>query len=199
MRGHDSKPRNEISKRIFEDYKYRYDNGLPIENPEVLLDNLTILQRNFVIEFMKHLDGSKAVVDAGFNTIHPKQISWQLLSHKKIAFVIELLQIKRARKSVVTKDYVLREIQQIVEDCKSVEGNHYEEKQAALRGLELLAKHLGMFIERTEITGKDGEAIKYEKVLEDAGDFTRAVAGLADRAGTTGIPLKVVGGSQSKP
>lgn len=36
---------------------------------------------------------------------------------------------------------------------------------------------------QTEITGKDGEAIKIEQVAHDADAFTRAIAGIASRGG----------------
>jgi hypothetical protein len=46
-----------------------------------------------------------------------------------------------------------------------------------------IGKHLGMFKERVELTGKDGNAIEFEqKVKEDADAVASAIAGLAERA-----------------
>jgi phage terminase small subunit len=55
------------------------------------------------------------------------------------------------------------------------------DKRAALVDL---GKHLGMFKERVELTGKDGNAIEIEqKVKEDADVVASAIASLAERAG----------------
>jgi phage terminase small subunit len=54
------------------------------------------------------------------------------------------------------------------------------DKRAALVDI---GKHLGMFKERVELTGKDGNAIEFEqKVKEDADAVACAIAGLAERA-----------------
>ena len=195
-----SRARNKMSKELFDDYQNKYDNGVPIKTPELLLEHLTDYQRNFVTEFMKDLDGARAVLAAGYVTNNAKQMAWQLMRQPKVKLCIELLQLKRAQKSTVTKDYVLQEVVKVINDCKTKteDGQEvYIDKNAALRGLETLARHLGMFIERTEITGKDGEAIRYEKIEEDARDFACAIDSLVERNRPSGTALKVVGGTES--
>jgi phage terminase small subunit len=56
------------------------------------------------------------------------------------------------------------------------------DKQAALVNI---GRHLGMFKDRVEHTGKDGGPIEIEQVQADADAFTRSIAGLAAR-GTAG-------------
>lgn len=185
------KPKNHIAEEVFAKYQADYDAGRPVKNPEILLDQLTILQRQFIMEYLKHLNATKAVNDCGYNTKYPNRMATQLLHNPRIRLVINLLQEARARKSSVSKDWVLKKIQKIVE------GTEEENPQAALRGLELIGKHLAMFVERQEISGKDGEAIQYQKVEEDARDFTRTIAGLAERAGTSESPLRVIPGGKS--
>jgi hypothetical protein len=53
-----------------------------------------------------------------------------------------------------------------------------------LRAIEMAMKHKGMFVERTEITGKDGDAIRIEqqRVEEEAQSFTETLKMLRDRA-----------------
>ena len=81
----------------------------------------------------------------------------------------------------VSPEYVLRKLIRTVEKAEQQE-NH----GATLRGLELLAKHLGMFIERQEISGPDGGAIVHEqKVKQDAADFKSRLHKLA-KSGTDG-------------
>ena len=137
---------------------------------------LSVKMRLFVDEFMVDQVGSKAVIRAGYKTDNPNRIASSLLRHPLVKAEIDKRLAERREKNEVTVDYVIQKLQTIVEDTEK--GN----PQAALRGLELLGKQLGMFKERTEISGPDGEAIKYEKVREDADDFTRAIAGLAKRA-----------------
>lgn len=57
------------------------------------------------------------------------------------------------------------------------------DKQAALVAI---GRHLGMFKDRVEHTGKDGGPIEIDQVKSDADAFTRSIAGLASRAGTPG-------------
>jgi phage terminase small subunit len=54
----------------------------------------------------------------------------------------------------------------------------FHDKRAALVDI---GKHLGMFKERVEHTGKDGGPIEIDQVAHDADAFTRSVAGLAAR------------------
>lgn len=55
------------------------------------------------------------------------------------------------------------------------------DKQAALVNI---GRHLGMFKERVEHTGKDGGPIQHEQVKNDADAFTGRLAGLIARRGT---------------
>ena len=54
------------------------------------------------------------------------------------------------------------------------------DKRAALVDI---GRHLGMFKDRVEHTGKDGGPIEIDQVAHDADAFTRSVAGLAARRG----------------
>ena len=99
------------------------------------------------------------------------------MENPAVRIAIDALRAERNKSSDVTKDFVLRGIQKAIKLAEE-SGN----LNALLRGHELLARHLGMFIERTEISGPDGEAIKYEeKIKEDVADFTRSIASIANR------------------
>ena len=82
-----------------------------------------------------------------------------------------------AERSRVTPEWVLGKIKNVV-----IAAEADQKYNDVLRGLEMLGRHHGLFVDRTEITGKDGEAIQMEKkVTEDAESFTSAIAGLASR------------------
>lgn len=101
------------------------------------------------------------------------------MRHPLIRAKIDEAMTERRERMELTADYVLTKLIDIVE--KQEEGN----PQAALRGLELLGKHLGLYRDRQEISGPDGGAIEMEqKVKEDVADFTSSLSRLIDRGGT---------------
>lgn len=132
----------------------------------------------FVERYMIHFSGPKAVEEAGYKTKNHSQMAKDLLNHPLVSAEIEKRKGERRVKHELTADYVLMKLQRIVEDT---EGDN---PQAALRGLELIGKHLGMYRDRQEISGPDGKAIEMEqKVTERATDFTQKLSRLANSAG----------------
>jgi len=164
-------------------------------NIDDILAALTGKQRSFVEEYLVDLNGTAAVQRSAYSSDNPAQLASELLKTPSIRAAIDALKMDRAKHSDVTADYVLKKIVATIERCETKEDYN---PNAILRGAELLAKHLGMFIERQEITGKDGEAIKYEKVREDADDFTRSIASLVERAGAPRVVELVDPGAESK-
>lgn len=153
-----------------------------------LMSNLSPLRQKFIDEYMKNgFSATEAVLSAGYKTgrSNASKMGHELLQLDTVKEVISLLARDRVEKMAVSQEYVLKKLVKTLEAAEK--ANNYN---ATLRGLELIAKHLGMFIERTEITGKDGEALKYEKVENDAADFTRAIAGITKRSGAEGSPGK---------
>lgn len=125
------------------------------------------------------LNASNAVLKAGYKSTNPNRLATDLLRHPLVMKTLQEKQAKRFEKFSVTQDYVLGKLKKIVESCE--EGN----PNAALRGLELLGKHLGLYRDRTEISGPDGHAIEMEqRVAEDVSDFRSRIAGIAQSGGT---------------
>ena len=148
-------------------------------NPKAVFDCLTGKQQRFVEEYLVDLNASQAVKRAGYKTDNPGKVAHDMMKNPGIRFAIDGLKAIRAKNSDVTSDYVLKELNEIYKEART-------EKQysSAIRSLELLGKHLSMFVERTEISGPDGEAIKYEeKVRNDIETFTSSIARLATRNG----------------
>lgn len=155
-------------------------------DPELVFGSLTDKQRRFVEEYLIDFNGKQAVLRAGYNSQHPDRLAHQLLKNVAVKFVIDAITESRAKDYTVKPEYVLGKIQRTIEKAES-DNNH----NAVLRGCELLARHLGMFIERQEISGPNGEAIKYERVQEAANAFTSAIASLIERGGEGDAPLIV--------
>lgn len=104
------------------------------------------------------------------------------MENQAVRIAIDGLRAERSKGTDVTKDFVLRGIQRTLRLAEEKDN-----LTALLRGYELLAKHLGMFVDRTEISGPDGEAIRMEqKIKEDVADFTSSIARLARRGTSEG-------------
>lgn len=144
---------------------------------------LTELQRRFVAAYFTcNYNATEAASLAGYNG-NVKQIGHELKNKPHVAAAIGVEAKKRIEKISLTEDYVLRKLVRTIE--KAEEDNNLT---AVLRGIELAARNLGMLRDKTEITGKDGEAIKYEEIKNEADEFTRRVLSLSKRP-----ELKVVG------
>lgn len=150
--------------------------ALDAGNIQEVIDNLTTRQRRFVEEYLVDFNGSAAIVRAGYNTKWPNRLANEMLVHPGIRAAIDQITLERAGDSVIKPDYVFQKITKTIEKAER-DDNH----SAVLRGCELLARALGMFVERKEISGPNGDAIKYEQVREAADAFTSAIDSLIER------------------
>ena len=139
---------------------------------------ITDKMARFIDEYMVDLNASQACIRAGYKTKNPNRVGPEIRNHPLVAAEIEKRMAYKQERNEVTADYVLDKLMAIVE------ATDKSNPQAALRGLELLGKNLGLFKDRQEISGPDGEAIKMEqKVKENAADFTSKLAQLVKRNG----------------
>jgi hypothetical protein len=151
--------------------------ALAKQDLEALKLALTPRQRAFAHEYIVDFNGSAAAIRAGYSKPWADRQAHILLKHKGVAFLIDHLTIsKTAKATIIDPDYVLQRITEIVNKEGAKDGDK-------LRGLELLARHLGMLTDRTELTGKDGEAIKIQQqVEEEANGFMAMMKTLKERA-----------------
>lgn len=132
---------------------------------EGLRDALTVRQRRWCEEFIVDFNAAAAARRAGYKAQQIDRQAYQLLHHPGCTAYREYLEAE-ARKNiegdVVDKEYVVK---------KTLDGiskaNDTNNLTAYFRGLELLARHLGMFVDKTEISGPDGEAIKIEQQAKE--------------------------------
>ena len=154
------------------------------------MTNLTPKQQRFVDEYLIDLNATQAAIRAGYSIKTAKVIAAQNLSKLNIQKAIQEAQNKLQERTEITQDYVLKSLHSIVERCMQqeavrsrdgspllIEGPEgdlialFEFKEnGALKGLELLGKHLGMFKEKIELTGKDGANLGIKVVFEDDGE-----------------------------
>jgi phage terminase small subunit len=150
-----------------------------VENNDIPALKLALSPRQlaFCHEYVVDFNGSAAVIRAGYSRNHSDRQAYQLLQNKGVRLMIEHLSLsKEAAITAIDPDYVISKVTEIIGKEGTKDGDR-------LRGLELLARHLGMFIDRQEITGKDGGAIEVEqrRVEQEAQEFKSLISRLSDR------------------
>jgi hypothetical protein len=144
-----------------------------------VIDSLTVRQRRFVEEYLVDFNGAAAVVRAGYNVKNHQnacRLAAEMLQHPAIKAGIDQITIERVSETTLKPEYVMNKIQRTLERAEA-EGNH----SAVLRACELMARAMGMFVERKEISGPNGDAIELKQVQEAADAFTSAISGLIER------------------
>lgn len=158
--------------------------ALDAGNVQEVIDNLTVRQRRFVEEYLVDFNGAAAVTRAGYGSKHPNRLAYELLHNPAIKAAIDQVTLDRASESTIKPEYVMQKLQRTIEKAE-LDNNH----TAVLRGCEILARALGMFVERKEISGPNGDAIKYEEVREAADAFTSAIGSIIERRGAGDLTL----------
>lgn len=133
--------------------------------------------RAFCREYAVDFNATAAAIRAGYAIKHASQQASIMLHNRGVArYIDHITQSKAAKLVTVDPEYVIQKVTEIVTKEGAKDGDK-------LRGLELLARHLGMFVDRTEITGKDGGAIELEnrRVEEEAQHFTSMMKQLKER------------------
>jgi phage terminase small subunit len=147
---------------------------------------LTMKQRLFVeAYFANDYNASEAARVAGYAGDNHNKLGHELLSKPHIKAAVEKRAQEKIKDISLTEEYVIRKLVKTIERAET--DNNLT---AVLRGIELAAKNLGMLRDRTEITGKDGEAIRYEEVANEADEFVRKIQLISTRKQPE---LKVVG------
>ena len=113
-------------------------------------------EERFCQEYVIDYNGTKAAIRAGYNPGDAANRAYRLMKKAEIAARIRELEKDLAERLAMTQDYVVIQLRQQYDECKAI-----GDSKNALKALELMGKHLGMF-EKT----KPGEAQAGEK-LED--------------------------------
>jgi len=107
--------------------------------------SLTPKQARFAQEYLIDLNATQAAIRAGYSPKRADQSGYQLLSNIEIQAAIEKGQAKIAEKNDISIKWVLDNLKTVADRC--VGG---KDSAGANRSLELIGKHLGMFIDRTQ-------------------------------------------------
>lgn len=133
---------------------------------------MTPKQERFVQEYLVDLNATAAARRAGYSDKTADRIGPELLGKTCVAEAIQVAQVERAAQAKVDAQWVLdrlvanhdRAMQavEVLDREGNATGVYQYSGVVANKALELIGKHLGMFVEKRqhEHTGKDGGPIQ---------------------------------------
>lgn len=142
------------------------------------MTELTAKQEKFCQEYMVDLNAAQAAIRAGYSEDSARFIGHENLTKPYIAERIAEMKQEATDRTQITADYVLSSLKEVAERCLQAtpvyaRGEDSEEPEAeewkfehagANKALELLGKHLGLFVEKKEISGPDGNPLQIQEV-----------------------------------
>lgn len=118
----------------------------------ITTQELTDRQARFCEEYLIDLNATQAAIRAGYSEKTANRIASELLSKLDIQEKITELKAERAKRTEMTQDSVIQELAAVAR--AEIKGVRAVDK---LKALELLGKHLGMFVERYEVNAAEIE------------------------------------------
>lgn len=129
-------------------------------------------QQRFCEEYVVDLNGTQAAIRAGYSPKTANEQAARLLAKASIQEEVEKLQKKHREEIKIDRKWIIERLVENVNRSMQIipvldkdgdpTGEFRYEGNVANKALELLGRHDGMFSNKVELTGKDGEAIKHE-------------------------------------
>ncbi len=131
--------------------------------------DLTPKRAKFVQEYLVDLNATQAAIRAGFSPKSASVEGARLLINAKVAAEIAKAQLARQERTQVTQDWVVERLRENVDRAMTAEpvtdkegnetGEYRYEGAVANGALSLLGKHLGMFVDKKEVTMTGGSGV----------------------------------------
>ena len=126
-------------------------------------NKLTERQQRFVDEYLKDLNATQAYLRAGYKVSEKvaSAAAIRMLRNVMVQEAIEARKQTRVERVELEQDWVVNELRKVAQKCLPVVDD--DDKPIAnivnvgVKALELLGRHQGIFIDKREITGKDGK------------------------------------------
>jgi phage terminase small subunit len=126
-------------------------------------------QRRFVEAYLNDPNATQAAIKAGYSEKNADKIGPRIVGNSRVAAAIQEAQNERATQTKIDAEWVIKRLVTNVERASQVVpvldhdgnpiGEYRYEGSVVNKALELLGRHLGMFIDRKEHTGKDGSPL----------------------------------------
>ena len=144
---------------------------------------MTDKQSIFVQEYLKDLNATQAAIRAGYSAHTAYSIGQENLNKPEIKQAIDAAMSERQQRTELTQDYVLHNLQEIAERCMQKspvmtkgeqaideEGRHLWTFDArnAIRALELIGRHMGMFNDKNKEQEQIPEDVKISIAVRKA-------------------------------
>lgn len=104
-------------------------------------------------------------------TKYPDKVAYQLLENPRVRKAIDEARAKRAEKAAISAQWVLDRLVELSERCMQAEpvldregnstGEYRFDSSGANKALENIGKHLGMFKDKLELSGKVTQDVNY--------------------------------------
>lgn len=127
-------------------------------------DGLTPLERAFVEHYVVTKNATEAATKyGGYKGKHPNQHGYAMLRRPHVQMAVDAKLAALAKKLDLSAEKILTDIARVADKAEKA-----REYGAALKGHELLGKHLKLFVDRAELTGKDGAPLTDPAQMTDA-------------------------------
>lgn len=117
---------------------------------------LTPRQSRFVAEYLKDLNATQAAIRTGYSPKTAASQASSLLRNPKVRDAVDAGKKSRAKRLELSADAVLGDIVRLSEKAEET-----GELATALKGRELLGKHLALFTEKHQLAGADGGPLSF--------------------------------------
>lgn len=124
---------------------------------------LTDKQELFAKEYLIDLNATQAAIRAGYSKKTAKEQGHRLLTNAHISALIQQDVDERAEKLEIDAEFVLKGILRVTQECEK--ENAYP--VAALRGYELIGKHLKMFTDKHAYSTDPENPLQFKAKLPD--------------------------------
>jgi phage terminase small subunit len=126
------------------------------------MDDLTPKQARFVQEYLVDLNGKQAAIRCGYKPSRAERTACELLATRKVSEAVSAGRQLKAETTGRTVAAVMADIGRVRDDamqevCDPETGaRSMLSHKDALKALELEGKHLGAFLDKLDISNRDG-------------------------------------------
>lgn len=136
---------------------------------------MTAKQERFCSEYIIDYNGTQAAIRAGYSEKNAATQAGRMLRNAEVLARVRELQRQQVERLAVSADFVVLRLLDTLEKCSkpvpvldasgNPTGEYIFDSKGALRALELLGKHLGMFEDRLKVSGQLNTG-KLDSILE---------------------------------